>query len=146
MKIIVTGAAGLVGRNLILSLRECCDGHIVAIDEEINNLERRARLKPDVETIVADLVQRGRWKEHFNGADAVVLLHAQIGRDLPELIKRRLAGWISDLVGLGRIDHIAIRRAIRAAKSLRTSCMRVPCVLRAGAVEVRRAAHRRRWI
>jgi len=120
MKIIVTGAAGLVAQNLTLPLRESGDDHIVAIDQQINNLEQRAQLNPDIETVVAELAQRGPCKEHFSDAGVVVLLHAQIGGKLPDLIKRNNLttpeyrwfgpehfGWLARLVERVPVSPIA---------------------------------------
>lgn len=77
-RIVVTGAAGLVGQNLVLMLREAGWGPIVAIDKNEANLALLARLNPGVQTIRADLAEPGAWSEAFAGADAAVVLHAQI--------------------------------------------------------------------
>jgi nucleoside-diphosphate-sugar epimerase len=77
MKIVMTGAAGLVGQNLIA--RMAPDHHIVAIDKHRANLDVLRRLHPDIDVIEADLAQPGAWVSAFAGADAVVHGHAQIG-------------------------------------------------------------------
>ncbi len=79
MKIVVTGAAGLVGQNLVVMLRESGYRDIVAIDKQTANLELLARLNPGVVTVPADLAAPGPWEAHFRGADVVAILHAQIG-------------------------------------------------------------------
>ncbi len=77
-RIVVTGAAGLVGQNLIPRLKAL--GHqVVAIDKHPSNTRRLAELHPDVTVIEADLAEPGAWTEAFAGADAVVINHAQIG-------------------------------------------------------------------
>lgn len=76
--IVVTGAAGLVGQNLIPRLK--ARGHkVVAIDKHPTNTPRLAELHPDVTVIEADLAEPGAWADAFAGADAVVINHAQIG-------------------------------------------------------------------
>ena len=78
-KVILTGAAGLVGQNLTILLQELGYRQLVAIDKQQNNLALLARLHPQVRTVLADLAEEGAWQEEFAGAEAVVMLHAQIG-------------------------------------------------------------------
>ncbi len=77
-KIVVTGAAGLVGQNLVTLLSGRTDLRLVAVDKHAHNLGVLARLHPGVTAVEADLADPGPWAEHFAGADAVVQLHAQI--------------------------------------------------------------------
>jgi nucleoside-diphosphate-sugar epimerase len=77
-RIVVTGAAGLVGQNLIPRLRK--SGHsIVGIDKHPMNTQRLGELNPEIEVIEADLAEEGKWMDSFAGADTLVLNHAQIG-------------------------------------------------------------------
>ena len=87
-KVILTGAAGLVGQNLTILLRERGYRELVAIDKQKNNLALLARLHPEVRTVLADLAQEGAWQDEFAGAEAVVMLHAQIGGLQPEAFVR----------------------------------------------------------
>ena len=76
--VVVTGAAGLVGQNLIPRLK--ARGHrIVGVDKHPANTAKLRALHPDIEVIEADLAKPGAWAEAFEGADAVVLNQAQIG-------------------------------------------------------------------
>ncbi len=77
-KIIITGAAGLVGQNLITLLSERNDVELIAIDKHVNNLAILGKLHPRVKTITANLSQQGGWEEVFDQASVVVILHAQI--------------------------------------------------------------------
>jgi uncharacterized protein YbjT (DUF2867 family) len=77
-KIVITGAAGLVGQNLVTLLAERTGLDLVAIDKHAHNLGVLSRLHPRVTAVQADLAEAGPWQEHFAGADAVVQLHAQI--------------------------------------------------------------------
>lgn len=88
MKIVITGAAGLVGQNLVVLLRESGYTDIVAIDKQSSNLDLLARLNPGVVTVDADLAQPGPWQQHFAGADVVAILHAQIGGKFAEVFER----------------------------------------------------------
>ncbi|MGD1015326.1 MAG: NAD(P)-dependent oxidoreductase [Roseiarcus sp.] len=77
-KIVVTGAAGLVGQNLTPRLEDR-GYHIVGIDKHKRNLAILRELHPDIEAIEADLASEGAWSDALAGADALVLSQAQIG-------------------------------------------------------------------
>jgi nucleoside-diphosphate-sugar epimerase len=78
LKFILTGAAGLVGQNLVLLMRELGYSNIVAIDKQSSNLALLAEINPGVKVVEADLASPGTWQAEFAGASAVVVLHAQI--------------------------------------------------------------------
>lgn len=78
-KIVVTGAAGLVGQNLIPRLKARKLGRLVGIDKHPTNSKTLARLHPDVEVIQADLATPGPWEQGFADIDVLILNHAQIG-------------------------------------------------------------------
>jgi nucleoside-diphosphate-sugar epimerase len=76
--VIVTGAAGLVGQNLIPRLK--ARGYaVIGIDKHRTNTARLRELHPDITVIEEDLSQPGPWMDAFAGADAVVINQAQIG-------------------------------------------------------------------
>jgi nucleoside-diphosphate-sugar epimerase len=77
--IVITGAAGLVGQNLIPRLKARGVGPLIAIDKHPANTRTLARLHPDIRVIEADLAVEGDWRAAFEGAGALVLNHAQIG-------------------------------------------------------------------
>lgn len=80
IKIVLPGAAGLVGQNLIVQLKQKGYTNLVAIDKHHANLRILKQLHPDVETIEADLAEKDEtWAQAFAGADVVVMLQAQIG-------------------------------------------------------------------
>jgi nucleoside-diphosphate-sugar epimerase len=83
-KMVITGAAGLVGQNLVLLLREMGYSDLVAIDKQKNNLALLGQLNPGVRTVLADVAEPGAWAEELKGASAVIMLHAQIGGLEPE--------------------------------------------------------------
>ena len=87
-KLVLTGAAGLVGQNLIVELKAQGYTNLVAIDKHEYNLDILHRLHPDVHTILADLAEDGEWAEAFAGAACVVQLHAQITGKYTELFMR----------------------------------------------------------
>jgi nucleoside-diphosphate-sugar epimerase len=77
-RIVLTGAAGLVGQNLLVELEAQGYTNLVAIDKHAYNLGILRQLHPQVEAIEADLAEPGEWQRAFEGAAIVVQLHAQI--------------------------------------------------------------------
>ncbi|MEP7042436.1 MAG: NAD-dependent epimerase/dehydratase family protein [Dokdonella sp.] len=77
-KIVLTGAAGLVGQNLLVELEAQGYTRLVAIDKHAYNLDVLRKLHPDVQAVLADLAEPGEWQRCFEGAACVVQLHAQI--------------------------------------------------------------------
>ena len=76
--VVVTGAAGLVGQNLIPRLKG--RGYaVIGIDKHPTNTQRLRDLHPDIMVIQEDLSEPGPWMDAFAGADAVVINQAQIG-------------------------------------------------------------------
>jgi nucleoside-diphosphate-sugar epimerase len=87
-RILLTGAAGLVGQNLLVELRSQGYSNLVAIDKHAHNLRILRQLNPDVTVVEADLAEPGAWAEAFAGAEVVVQLHAQITGKHRELFDR----------------------------------------------------------
>jgi len=78
-KIAITGAAGLVGQNLIPRLKARGYGEIVAIDKHPANTALLRRLHPDIAIVETDLADDGAWEPALADVDVVVICHAQIG-------------------------------------------------------------------
>ena len=79
VKIVLTGAAGLVGQNLIPRLKARGYGNIVALDKHQANTAILRRLHSDIAVIETDLARDDGWQDAIADADVVVLSHAQIG-------------------------------------------------------------------
>ncbi len=77
--IVITGAAGLVGQNLIPRLKAQGYADIVAIDKHPANTAILRRLHPDISVIEANLTKADGWQEAVSKCDVVVCAHAQIG-------------------------------------------------------------------
>jgi nucleoside-diphosphate-sugar epimerase len=58
-KIVVTGAAGLVGQNLVQRLKRRGYGAIVGIDKQPRNTETLRKLNPEITVVDADLAVDG---------------------------------------------------------------------------------------
>ncbi|MDR9437154.1 MAG: NAD-dependent epimerase/dehydratase family protein, partial [Thiohalophilus sp.] len=78
-KIVIPGAAGLVGQNLIVFLKQAGYTNLVGIDKHPHNTRMLAELHPDITVIEDDLAESGPWQQHFDGAEVVIMLQAQIG-------------------------------------------------------------------
>lgn len=83
-KIVVTGAAGLVGQNLVARLKGRADLELIGIDKHAANVRLFREVHPEVRIIEADLAQDGDWTGALAGADTVVINQAQIGGLFPE--------------------------------------------------------------
>jgi nucleoside-diphosphate-sugar epimerase len=79
IKIALTGAAGLVGQNLIPRLKARGYTNIVALDKHKANSAILRRLHPDITVVECDLAIDDGWQAAMADADVVVFLHAQIG-------------------------------------------------------------------
>jgi len=78
-KIVVTGAAGLVGQNLCLRLHDAGYTNIHGIDKHAENSTILKEHQPWVNFMQADLAETGPWTDILSDADCVVLNQAQIG-------------------------------------------------------------------
>ena len=77
-KIVVTGASGMLGQNVVLLLTEQGYSNIVAIDKHIENSKTLEILNPSVKVVTADLATHGEWENELKGATVILILHAQI--------------------------------------------------------------------
>lgn len=83
-KIVLPGGAGLVGQNLVAHLKRKGFTNLVVLDKHKSNLEILRKFHSDIVVEYADLAEPGEWARHFEGADEVVMLQAQIGDPNPE--------------------------------------------------------------
>ena len=77
-KIVVTGASGMLGQNVVLLLTEQGYSNIVAIDKHSENSKTLQTLNPSVKVVNADLANGGEWENEFENATVILILHAQI--------------------------------------------------------------------
>ena len=91
MKIVITGAAGLVGQNLIIELLKSGNHDIVAVDKHPENTKILKQLHPEITVYEANVADSGKWEKELSNANVLVLLHAQIGAlDHQEFIKNNV--------------------------------------------------------
>ena len=86
-KVLVTGAAGLVGQNLIPKLK-ARGLELVAIDKHPANTAVLRALHPDITVIEADLSSADGWQAQAASCDVIVSGHAQIGGLDPQAFER----------------------------------------------------------
>jgi nucleoside-diphosphate-sugar epimerase len=79
LKIAITGAAGLVGQNLIARLKRKGARDIVAFDKHHANTAILRALHPDITVVETDMSERGDWTQALAGVESMVIGHAQIG-------------------------------------------------------------------
>lgn len=87
-RIILPGGAGLVGQNLVARLKAAGYNNIIVLDKHRANLKVLQQVQPDIVAEYADLAEPGEWQRHFESADAVVMLQAQIGGNDYEQFQR----------------------------------------------------------
>ena len=87
-KMLLSGGAGLVGQNLVLSLKQRGYSHITVLDKHAHNLSLISARHPDVIVREVDLAVPGAWMDDLAHADTVVMLQAQIGAKHRSLFER----------------------------------------------------------
>ena len=105
-RVVVTGAAGLVGQNLVPRLKARGFTDIVGIDKHPANSAIFRRLHPDVRLIEADLASDDGWQDALSGADALVSAHAQIGGVDPD------AFIVNNITATERLIDAALRAKV----------------------------------
>lgn len=114
-KIVITGAAGLVGQNLIPRLKSKDRGELVAIDKHPRNTAILKQLHPELRVIEADLAQPGAWQQELEGCTHLVIGHAQIGGLFPEEFVR------NNITATERLLEAAMRYNVPYAVSISSS-------------------------
>ncbi|MGB8028535.1 MAG: NAD-dependent epimerase/dehydratase family protein [Terracidiphilus sp.] len=112
-KIVINGAAGLVGQNLLLHLKERDAGEIVAIDKHPKNSAILRELHPEIRVLVEDMAEPGSWEQALEGCTHLVSSHAQIGGihraefDRNNIVATRRLIEAAQRYGVGNIVNIS---------------------------------------
>jgi nucleoside-diphosphate-sugar epimerase len=118
-KIAITGAAGLVGQNLIPRLKARGYRDMVAIDKHPANTALLRQLHPDVAVVEADLAGAGDWQRAVAGVDVVVICHAQIGGvDRAAYARNNIAATERLLAAVARPDVYLVHVSSSVVKSM----------------------------
>lgn len=115
-KIVITGGAGLVGQNLVELLIQSGDFELVVLDRNRTNLAILSQRISQVQTHEADLSVPGSWQSMFTGAEAVVMLHAQIGGTSDEVFERNNVDATKNV--LNAMTSSGARRLIHVSSSV----------------------------
>src|SRR5580698_1350481 len=114
-KIVVTGAAGLVGQNLVPLLKRDNIAEIVALDKHPTNTAILRRLHPEIRVVEADLAESGPWQDELSGCTHLVIGHAQIGGlDSQEFVR-------NNIQATERLLDAALRHKVPYAVSISSS-------------------------
>ena len=108
-KIILPGGAGLVGQNLVARLKDRGYRNIIVLDKHPTNVDILRRIQPDITVEQVDLSLSGDWTRHFEGADTVVMLQAQIGgNDYQEFVRNNITASqkILDAIKAHRVPQL----------------------------------------
>jgi len=108
-KIILPGGAGLVGQNLVARLKAKGYTDIIVLDKHRANLTVLKHVQPDITAVYADLAETGDWQHHFEDAEVVVMLQAQIGgNDYKEFVRNNLdsTGLILDAIKHYKVPYL----------------------------------------
>ena len=118
-RIAITGAAGLVGQNLIPRLEARGYRDIVAIDKHPANTALLRRLHPDVTVVEADLAEPGAWQQAVAAVDVIVICHAQIGGlDRATYARNNIAATERLLAAVARPDVYLVHVSSSVVKSM----------------------------
>lgn len=115
-KILLPGGAGLVGQNLVALLKSRGYTNLTVLDKHQANLATLRRLHPDICIEYADLAEEGDWTAHFEDAEIVVMLQAQIGAPNSEPFVRNNITSTERILGL--IKHYKIPYTVHISSSV----------------------------
>jgi len=123
-RIFITGAAGLVGQNLIAQLARSGEFELIAVDKHPQNTAILQELHPQMKVMQADLAEPGPWEDLVAQCDAVVMLQAQIGGLDPQEFERNNIIATQRVLAAARADahlvHVSSSVVNSAARDLYT--------------------------
>jgi nucleoside-diphosphate-sugar epimerase len=119
-KVVISGAAGLVGQNLVPRLLAKGLTEIVAIDKHPTNVRILERYHPTIRVLNQDLAEgssrvENGWEAELAGCDALVIAHAQIGGVEPAEYVR------NNVVATERLLEAAVRHKVPYIVSISSS-------------------------
>lgn len=124
-KIVITGAAGLVGMNLMSEMHDngfSKNNDITVIDKNSNNIKLAKRLYPEFKFAVSDISVPGSWEKHFKNSDIVIQLQAQISSAYADPYIRNNIDSVNNVIevckkyGIKHLIHASSSQALSIAK------------------------------
>ena len=106
-KILLLGGAGLVGQNLVHCLKTRGYNNLVILDKNRTNLDILRQLHRGTVIECVDLADTGTWDRHFENADTVVMLKAQIGGANRNLFIRNNVVATKNIIDSARHHHVS---------------------------------------
>lgn len=118
MKIVITGAAGLVGMNLMAEMHDngfSKNNTIIAIDKNSNNIKIVKELFPEIKFAVADFSIKGNWERYFKDTDVIIQLQAQIASQYASEYVKNNIDSVNNVIEVCR--KFGIKHLIHASSS-----------------------------
>jgi nucleoside-diphosphate-sugar epimerase len=124
-KIVITGACGLVGMNLLTWMHDedfSKNNDITCIDKNSNNIKIAKKLYPEIRFFLADLSITGNWDQYFKNADTVIQLQAQIASAYADPYIKNNIDSVNNIIevcrkyGIRHLIHASSSQALSIAK------------------------------
>ena len=119
MKVFLPGGAGLVGINLIASIKSNYpEWKLLVVDKKSAAVDIASKIFPDVDFLCEDLTFKGtqRWPKEIKDCEVCVMLQAEIGNT--DTKKFVLNNVISTKVILKELKRVGIKRIIHISSSV----------------------------
>ena len=117
--ILVTGAAGSIGSELVRQLKEFRPSTLLMLDRDESGLyeielEVRDQYRGPIETIIADVRNRSRMESVFSEFHPEVIFHAAAYKHVPMMERHPPEAILNNVVGTRNLVELACRHLARS--------------------------------
>ena len=117
--VLVTGAAGSIGSELVRQLKEFQPSALLMLDRDENGLyeielEIRDQYQGPLETIVADVRNRNRMESVFSEFHPEVIFHAAAYKHVPLMEQHPPEAILNNVIGTQNLAELACRYQVRS--------------------------------
>ncbi len=117
--VLVTGAAGSIGSELVRQLKEFQPSSLLLLDRDENGLyeielEIRDQYRGSLETIVADVRNRNRMESVFSEFHPEVIFHAAAYKHVPLMERHPPEAILNNVIGTRNLAELACRHQARS--------------------------------